>query len=87
VDSEWSLPLDHNVCGAVMGDVGKQLEQELVRNSFGTVKTVLIESNSTTFYMIKDIDGSFVFVADSSANLGSIRMRIDKILANFRNEG
>lgn len=87
VDSEWSLPLDHNVCGAVMGDVGKQLEQELVQNSFGTVKTVLIESNSATFYMIKDTDGLFVFVADSSANLGSIRMRIDKILANFRNEG
>jgi len=85
VDAEWSLTLDLNTCGAVIGEIGNQVEKELIQNSFGSVKTVLIETQQPTFYMIKVSDGVFLFVANASANLGSLRMRVEKLLEQYQN--
>jgi len=84
VESEWTVQLDASTCGAVIGEVAKQVEQELMANSFGEVQTVLIESQSDQiFYVTKVHNGSFLYVANSAANLGSVRMKIDKLLERY----
>lgn len=84
VESEWTVQLDANTCGAVIGEVAKQVEQELMANSFGAVQKVMIESQSDQiFYVTKVHNGSFLFVANSAANLGSLRMKIDKLLERY----
>jgi len=84
VETEWSLEFDWNTCGAVFGEVEKQLEKELVENSFGKVKTVLLETETLVYYLIKVDDGVFLFVANKSVNLGSLRMRLEKLFEKYQ---
>ena len=84
VESEWCLKMDPNLCGAAIGEVGNFLEQELLQSSFGGVIAVLIESEGLTYYLVKRSHGTFLFVGNSSATLGSLRMRVEKLMQNYR---
>ena len=83
VDSEWTSKLDVTVCGATMADVSDHLGRELVKNSFGRVGTILIEAGGGIFYQVHSEKGIFVFAANTRANLGSIRMKIDNLFGKF----
>lgn len=83
VDSEWTLELDESLCGAVMSEIVSKLSPELIENSFGNVNTLLIETTSGIFYHVKDKEGLFLFVGGSNSNLGSIRMKIEKLFNSF----
>lgn len=82
VDSEWSLKMNSEICAAQLVAIGNLLNIELKPKSFGEVKTILIETEGTTFYQVYMEDGIYVFVAKSTSNLGSIRMRIENLLGN-----
>lgn len=84
IDSEWNLAMDPSLCSATLGDVSNVLSQDLVRSSFGDFHTVLIETVKSTFYLVRVHNGLFLFVADESANLGTLRMRVDNLLVRYR---
>ncbi len=84
VESEWKLSMDPALCAATLGDIGNAVEQELVDNSLGNIRTVLIETLEPIFYLVWVTDGIFLFAADSSANLGSLRMRIENLLVRYQ---
>ncbi len=83
VDTQWTSKLDVTMCGACMADVSEHLSRELVKNSFGKVGTILIETGGGIFYQVHSDKGIFVFVANTRANLGSIRMKIDNLFGMF----
>lgn len=80
VDSEWSLQMNSESCAAQLVAIGNLLNNELKPKSFGEVRTILIETDGSTFYQVYMEDGIYVFVAKSTSNLGSIRMKIGKLL-------
>jgi len=84
IESDWSLKLDANTCGAVLGEIGNVLNQELVKSSFGNFQTVLIETMQHIYYLVKVHSGLFLFVANESANLGTLRMKIDNLLGLYQ---
>jgi tetratricopeptide (TPR) repeat protein len=84
VESEWSLEMDRSTCAATLGAIGNVVDQRLIRNSFGDLRTVLIETEELTFYLVRVADGVFLFAAKSSANLGTLRMRIENLLVKYQ---
>jgi len=84
IDSEWNLSMDPSLCSATLGDVSNVLSQDLVRSSFGDFHTVLIETVKTTFYLVRVHNGLFLFAADESANLGTLRMKVDNLLVSYQ---
>ncbi len=84
IDSEWVLKMDSTACGATLGAIGSALSTELVKSSFGNFQAVLIETANVTFYLIKKFDGLFLFVANESANLGTLRMKLENLLVSYR---
>ncbi len=84
VESEWSLEMDRSICAATLGDIGNVADQQLFKNSFGGLRTVLIETEEPTFYLVRVADGVFLFAANSSTILGTLRMRIENLLVKYR---
>lgn len=84
VESQWNLPMDSSLCSATLGDVGNTLNQDLIKSSFGKFCTVLIETAKETFYLVRVHNGQFLFVADESANLGTLRMKVDNLLDSYQ---
>lgn len=84
VESNWSLQIEPSVCAATLGDIGKAVDQELVRNSFGSLRTVLIETEQPTFYLVRVADGVFLFATRDSANLGTLRMKIQNLVTRYQ---
>lgn len=84
VESEWSLEMDRATCAATLGDIGNVVDRQLIKNSFGGLRTVLIETEEPTFYLVRVADGVFLFAANSSANLGTLRMRIENLLVRYQ---
>lgn len=84
IDSEWNLAMDATLCSATLGDVSNVLNQDLVKNSFGKFQTVLIETVSKTFYLVRVHNGLFLFVVDESANLGTLRMKVENLLVSYQ---
>jgi predicted regulator of Ras-like GTPase activity (Roadblock/LC7/MglB family) len=84
VESEWRDSIDLNACGATLADVDFFLNQELPRASFGHVSTILIETASAVFYLIRVTNGLFLFVGDAKINLGTLRMRISALVNNYK---
>jgi len=84
VDSRWSMAMDQARCGATIGELGNELNKSLLESSFGCVRSVLVETPGLTFYVIREDDGAFVFVADDACNLGTLRMKIEKLVDRYR---
>ena len=84
IESDWALKMDAGSCGAIMSEIGNLLNQELVKSSFGNFQTILIESTQNIYYLVKVYSGLFLFVANESANLGTLRMKIDNLLAMYQ---
>ncbi|UCD62786.1 MAG: hypothetical protein JSW34_08445 [Candidatus Zixiibacteriota bacterium] len=84
IDSEWNLDMDASLCSATLGDVGNRLSQDLVKSRFGDFFTILIETLGNTFYLVRASEGLFLFVANASANLGALRMKVDNLLESYR---
>lgn len=84
VEKEWTLVLDSTLCGATLGDIGNLMNNELVKSPFGNFITVLIETDEKTFYLNRVNNGIFLFVANESANLGTLRMKIENLLVMYQ---
>ncbi|UCG60602.1 MAG: roadblock/LC7 domain-containing protein [Candidatus Zixiibacteriota bacterium] len=84
IDAEWNLATDPSLCSATLGDVSNVLSQDLVRSSFGNFQTVLIEAGNATFYLVRVHNGLFLFVVNESANLGTLRMKVENLLDNYQ---
>ena len=82
-ESEWSVGLDPHTSAATMTEVGKFLDQELVKYSFGKVGALMIETQSPIFYLLRKTGGMFLFVCNSKINLGTLRMRIPALVERF----
>jgi len=76
VESEWSTGLDAHASAATMTEIGKFLDQELVKHSFGKVSALMIETQSPILYLLRRTGGMFLFVCNAKINLGTLRMRI-----------
>ncbi len=87
VESQWTMQMDANACGAVVGEVGEMLNRELVRSCFGGVHTILIETGDLFFYVIRGTEGMFLFVANNTANLGALRMKLEGLLSKHLQHG
>jgi len=83
VESKWNMKLDQNVCGATLNDMERAMDEQLLSGSFGCMQTVLIETNDLVFYVIRNTNGAFIFVASSEVNLGSLRLNIDKLMKAY----
>ncbi|MFQ5453807.1 MAG: hypothetical protein ACE5D6_06435 [Candidatus Zixiibacteriota bacterium] len=84
IESNWTLNMDLSLCGASLSDIGNLLNKELVKCSFGNFNTILIEVKENIFYLNKVHNGLFLFVANGSANLGSLRMKVENLLALYQ---
>jgi predicted regulator of Ras-like GTPase activity (Roadblock/LC7/MglB family)/lipopolysaccharide biosynthesis regulator YciM len=83
VDQEWGAEVDATTCGATMAEVQKALNQELVKVSFGQVNSLLIETAGPVFYLVRVVNGMFLFVANSKINLGTLRMRVGSLIERY----
>jgi len=83
VESEWTLKFDQKDCAAEMAGIGSVLHQGLISSSFGMIDNFLLETSDKVFYDIFTESGFFLFVANSSTNLGAIRMKIDNIMKDY----
>ncbi|MCK4605916.1 MAG: hypothetical protein KAU35_01335 [candidate division Zixibacteria bacterium] len=87
VESQWTMQMDANACGAIVGDIGEMLNRELVRSCFGGVHTILIETGDLIFYVVRGTEGMFLFVANTSTNLGALRMKLEGLLSKHLQQG
>ena len=83
-ESEWSTGLDAPACAATMTEIGKFLDQELVKVSFGRVSALMIETKSPILYLLRKRGGMFLFVCNAKINLGTLRMRIPALVERFQ---
>jgi predicted regulator of Ras-like GTPase activity (Roadblock/LC7/MglB family) len=67
--------------GATLGEVGNFLVQDLVETSFGQFQAVLIEATEQIYYLRKADERIYIFVANNDTNIGSLRMKVDSLLA------
>lgn len=84
IDARWDLQMDQARCGATIGELGNQLNQSLLENSFGAVRSILVETGGPIFFVVQVRDGAFIFVGDETCNLGTLRMRIEKLAAGYK---
>ncbi len=82
VEKEWVLQMDSEVCGANMVEISKNLNAEMIQNSFGNISTILIETENLNFYQVVTDPGIYLFIAQSGTNLGSLRMKIENLFGN-----
>ncbi|MFQ6009456.1 MAG: tetratricopeptide repeat protein [Candidatus Zixiibacteriota bacterium] len=87
VESEWTLKMDPSVCAAIMGEISKEVNKSLMKSSLGKLCTVLIETGDLIFYLVQVPDGIFHFSSNASVNLGTLRMRIENLLAKYQPRG
>lgn len=86
VESEWSLDISADTCGAQMAELNGFLTQELVRASFGQCGAVLVETAAMIFYLYRVESGYFLFVGRKSIVLGTLRMRIGTLMRTFKSD-
>lgn len=84
VDKQWKLAMDPMVCGATIGETGSDLSKQLMENSLGCIRTLLIETTGPVFYLVRVEDGTFVFVSGNDVNLGGMRMKIESLLERYQ---
>lgn len=80
VESQWRSKLDVTTCGAALAEVNKQLNQELMAASFGSVDAVLIEAENEIYYLIHEPGGMYLVVTSANVNLGSLRMKMASLM-------
>jgi len=86
VESQWTLRMNQDECAAEMAQIGSVLSQGLVHGSFGKIESILIETPNRVFHKVCIKNGFFLFVANSSTNLGAIRMKIENILKDHNKQ-
>ena len=85
VDARWVLKMDQARCGATIGELGNELNNSLLEASFGAVRSILVEAgDGPTFYVLCVENGQFIFVADESCNLGTLRMKVEKLIQRYQ---
>lgn len=84
VDGEWAATVDRGEVVTAMTTVLGSMTNGLLQNGFGHLQTCLVESGKYTFYLIGRQKSVLVFVADKTANLGTVRMKIENLLARCR---
>lgn len=82
-ESEWSAGLDAHACAATMTEIGKFLDQELVKHSFGKVSALMIETKLPILYVLRSSGGMFLFVCNAKINLGTLRMRMPALVERY----
>lgn len=82
-EQEWGVSIDAATCGATMAEVSNTLSTELMKASFGRVNTLLIETGNPVFYLVRVVNGMFLFVANNKINLGTMRMRIASLIERY----
>ncbi len=80
IEKEWTMSMDPAACGAVLAQIGNEVNQELVQGYFGGARAVLVETSELTFYLMRMAKGVFLFVANAESNLGSLRMKLEGLL-------
>jgi tetratricopeptide (TPR) repeat protein len=83
IDFRWGMKLDQNICGAALVDMGHEMDEHLLNGSFGRMISVLIETKDLVYYIIRNSNGAFIFVASADVNLGSLRLNIDKLMKAY----
>ncbi|MFH2049817.1 MAG: hypothetical protein ABIJ12_10270 [bacterium] len=83
IDFRWGMKLDPNICGAALVDMGREMDEHLLNGSFGRMLSVLIETKDLVYYVIRNSNGAFIFVASADVNLGSLRLNIDKLMKAY----
>ncbi|MEW5993151.1 MAG: tetratricopeptide repeat protein [Candidatus Zixiibacteriota bacterium] len=86
VESNWSAGVDATACAAGLSEVGNSVNQELVESSFGRVHMMLIETEDLVFYLVRAGGGSFLFAAEESVNLGTLRLQMERLLSNYHQD-
>ena len=80
VDLEWTLQADQDAYGATMGEIGNQINQELIKTSFGSFGAAMIESKAGICYLLRVVDGYYLFVTQPTVSLGTLRIKIENLL-------
>ncbi|MEW6049931.1 MAG: tetratricopeptide repeat protein [Candidatus Zixiibacteriota bacterium] len=84
VDAQWDTSFDAHTCAATLAEVDNFLNQELVKASFGKVKSLLVENGRVVFYLVRVKDGLFLFAGNAKINLGTLRMRISALVDRYQ---
>ncbi len=87
VESKWRIDLDPTACGASMTEVGNDLNEELLKASFGKIRAMLVETEGPLFYMFVVRNGVFLFVGSQGTNLGALRMNVEKLIEEYNSSG
>ncbi len=84
VESDWGVDLEAELCGTTLGEVCQYVDRELDKNSFGGVSTVLIETGSLIYHLVRVPAGTFLFVGSSDLNLGTLRMKLEPLIDRYQ---
>ena len=82
IAEQWALPEDSGAHAAALADVFKKVHGETEPSPFGATDTVLVETEGYSYYLIRHPRGILLFVIGTSANLGSLRVRLQALLEN-----
>lgn len=82
-ESSWQSEIDATVMGASLSEVVSELNVHLFENGFGALGTVLIETEGPIFMIARVDDGQFMFVTVTDANLGTVKMKVEKLLMTY----
>lgn len=83
VESKWADNLDPEIVAAAMSEVTSQLNQDLLRGSFGAVSWILIETDGQTVQLVRRTNGTFVFLGSKQMNLGPVRMKLTELFDRY----
>lgn len=84
IESKWLLDMDSTLFGASFSEIMNDIKVKLFESSFGHLEFVLIETEDLIFLIARMKDGLFLFVADEDVNLGTVKMKIEKLLNVYR---
>ena len=83
VEAKWNAEIDQELCAVTLSEVCKNLNTEVVQNSFGRVTWVLIETERETMQLVRRKEGTFIFVGAAKINLGPMRMKLTELFERY----
>ena len=84
LESGWNAEIDRELCASTLMEVSKKLNSDLASDSFGDVSWILIEAQGETIQLVRNKQGTFIFLGTAKINLGPMRMKLTELFDRYK---
>ena len=84
LESGWNAEIDRELCASTLMEVSKKLNSDLASDSFGDVSWILIETQGETIQLVRNKQGTFIFLGTAKINLGPMRMKLTELFDRYK---